>query len=471
MAETRRDEEDEDESEEGWLSNCHSCSPKHSVFTLTALPGTLPTRPSNSHLPPSLPSQPLPRPASIASSPRPPPRVPFATQSAAPSFYLRRLPLSLRTLKLIRRSANLPSHTRFSSSTDLLLPAAKLLRSDLSRALYRQQRDERRTYQAKKDSARIRQVLYGGSAKKHLQTFSPPAQPFAVNTAGGALTSDPEKVKEETSRFFADFYAKKNNVPADRPWLNSAAGARIRVKTAADPFVWPQQLTLDRLRAQLRRGNRKPSPGPDGWEKWAVLLLSDRALTIVLKLLNYMLQNNYFSGVRRNFIMTMYKNRGLSTDLSNYRGVVFSCFLFSTASAVFTNELQTYSAKHGLIPASQIATQPGVQARDLTGYLSHILAWAKRHGKTVYSIVRDQMKGFDFLHAQAGYDAYDFFGLPPSVAAFDRARLAANSFQIKTPYGLSPAFEVDDQMKQGDNANPVRFALSFAPALTGSKKR
>jgi ribonuclease HI len=176
-----------------------------------------------------------------------------------------------------------------------------------------------------------------------------------------------------------------------------------------------------------------------------------------------MLTNNYFSGIRRNFIITMYKNRGLSTDLRNYRGIVLSCFLYSTASAFFTNKIQDYSTELGLIPSSQIATQKGVQARDLTSLLAQIQSWAERHRTTVYSIGRDQMKGFDLFNAQAGYDAYEFFGLPQTVAAFDRARIAKNSFVVKTPHGLTDSFDVEGLMKQGDATNPFRFALGMAP--------
>ncbi|KJA14059.1 hypothetical protein HYPSUDRAFT_173712 [Hypholoma sublateritium FD-334 SS-4] len=48
-----------------------------------------------------------------------------------------------------------------------------------------------------------------------------------------------------------------------------------------DPFLWPQSLNHQSLRHLLSKGNARPTPGPDGWEKWFVKSLSDQALIIV----------------------------------------------------------------------------------------------------------------------------------------------------------------------------------------------
>ncbi|SCZ90036.1 BZ3500_MvSof-1268-A1-R1_Chr9g10684 [Microbotryum saponariae] len=244
--------------------------------------------------------------------------------------------------------------------------------------------------------------------------------------------------------------------------MNTESSRKFREATQRDPFVWPRPLMLSDLRALLGKGNREPSPGPDRWEKWTVTILGDQAMSFVLALLNYVLVHNYFDKLRDHYLLPMFKNRGLSSQLSNYRAVCFGNFLAVTAAGWFTRQAQAYAMKHHMIPETQVAVQSGVQQRDLTSFLANLEAWAFRAKTPIYGLVRDQKKGFDLLRPEAGYDAYHFFGFGPNAEAFDRARLAHGAFIVKTPYGLAEPFEVDGQMKQGDPPNPLRFSLAMA---------
>ncbi|KAJ7478101.1 hypothetical protein FB451DRAFT_1338721 [Mycena latifolia] len=62
--------------------------------------------------------------------------------------------------------------------------------------------------------------------------------------------------------------------------------------------------------------------------------------------------------------------------------------------------LVPYIAKTRILPDTQVATQQGVQTRDLMSYLAAIKCWAERHKVTVYALKQDQMKGFDYLSLQ-----------------------------------------------------------------------
>ena len=59
--------------------------------------------------------------------------------------------------------------------------------------------------------------------------------------------------------------------------------------------------------------------------------------------------------------------------------------------------LTPFIAANAILPDTQVATQQGVQMRDLTSFLASVLTWANRHKTPVYALKRDQMKGFDYL--------------------------------------------------------------------------
>jgi hypothetical protein len=77
--------------------------------------------------------------------------------------------------------------------------------------------------------------------------------------------------------------------------------------------------------------------------------------------------------------LTMFHKRGLRTDLTNWRGLLISNFLTNSPMSWLNFNLVPYIAHLRILPDTQVATQQGVQTRDLISYLSSISCWAKRH--------------------------------------------------------------------------------------------
>ncbi|KAJ7327652.1 hypothetical protein DFH08DRAFT_1026823 [Mycena albidolilacea] len=107
----------------------------------------------------------------------------------------------------------------------------------------------------------------------------------------------------------------------------------------------------------------------------------------------------------------MFHKCGLRTNLSNWRGLLLSNFLANSPLSWLNFNLIPYIAKQRILPDTQVATQRGVQTRDLMSYLSGVKGWARRNKVTVYGLQRDQMKGFDHLLPQGFYDAISAFGV------------------------------------------------------------
>ncbi|KAK4703706.1 hypothetical protein P7C70_g2510, partial [Phenoliferia sp. Uapishka_3] len=344
-----------------------------------------------------------------------------------------------------------------------LLQAGRL-RTQCAKELWKMEMSEMRRRAQAREHYRLKQLLRGGSVKQLLMPRGLQVQPVVITSEDrGELIADPAGVRSGIRTYVKELYKKVVEVPEERPWLTSAAAAHFQAEAEKDPFQWPpKKLQLPEYRALLRKGNRAPSPGPDGWEKWSLLLLSDKALTLPLKLLNVTLATNYYSDAsRQSYLLPWYK-RGVPTELENYRFVAFSCAIPMQAATIFSAALQEYSERRGLIPPEQIATQKGVQGRDSLSFLAQLDATAKRRGITLYDLLRDQKKGFYLLLPEAGYDAYEFFGIGKAAADFDRIRLAHCDLIIKTPYGTAEPFRTEGQVKQGDPPSPVRFSLAMA---------
>ncbi|KAJ3519848.1 hypothetical protein NMY22_g13013 [Coprinellus aureogranulatus] len=197
-----------------------------------------------------------------------------------------------------------------------------------------------------------------------------------------------------------------------------------------------------------------------GGEKWVVKSLSDEALQLVLDLHNYEVMNSRFPGNIKDMWLTSFHKKGLHTQLANWRGITISNFLANSPMTWLNNCLIKYASEKAILPDTQVAAQPGVQTRDIMGFLAGVKCWAKRHGETVYAVKRDQMKGFDYLSPQGFYDAIVAYGLPLSIIELDKAAQTETKCFIRTAYGYTDGLTVSGVTKQGGPLSPLKSTLT-----------
>ncbi|PPR05725.1 hypothetical protein CVT26_008912 [Gymnopilus dilepis] len=156
----------------------------------------------------------------------------------------------------------------------------------------------------------------------------------------------------------------------------------------------------------------------------------------------------------------MFHKRNLRIDLTNWRGIMLSNFLANSPMTWLTHRLTTYATRKGLIPETQVATQRGVQTRDVISYLAGIKRFAQRNNQELYALQRDQMKGFDYLSPQGFYDAIQAYGLPAEIQALDFAAQHNTKVFIRTAFGMAGPIYVSGVTKQGGPMSPLKSTLT-----------
>ncbi|KAF9530624.1 hypothetical protein CPB83DRAFT_763031, partial [Crepidotus variabilis] len=249
----------------------------------------------------------------------------------------------------------------------------------------------------KRDQWRIQQALKGSTKFLNASSFDFIPFPLIVNDLDDPhkLVCDPEGVKATTRAYFERLYDHSRIPPMPKPWLETPSITQIRARVLKDPFQWPKAADIADFRAMLRRGNNRPAPGPDCWEKWTLKALSDSALSI-----------------------------------------------------------------KRILPDTQVATQPGVQTRDLMSYLASIECWATRHKQPIYALKRDQMKGFDYLSPDGFYDAVRAYGLPEAIISLDTDAQTQTRCFIRTAYGITKPITVSGVNKQGGALSPLKSTFT-----------
>jgi hypothetical protein len=145
---------------------------------------------------------------------------------------------------------------------------------------------------------KISDALLGGSTRRLVSTAEYIGLPTAVNSLDGTgeVITEPEKCKKIMRNYFQGLYHHNELLILPKPWMDSPSVAGIKDAVTKDPFIWPKLANVDDFRTMIRRGNHRPAPSSDSWEKWLIKNLSDYALGLVLDLHNFIIISSDFPG-------------------------------------------------------------------------------------------------------------------------------------------------------------------------------
>ncbi|KAG6864501.1 hypothetical protein C0993_008794, partial [Termitomyces sp. T159_Od127] len=120
------------------------------------------------------------------------------------------------------------------------------------------------------DCGQMMGVLAGGSSKRLLDessAFVPLPTALSVLGQPGSVEPDPAAMVEITRQYFVDLYKQTPPPDKPKPWLTTQSVLEVKKRVAQEPFEWPIAATIADFRIMLQKGNPRPSPDPDGWEK------------------------------------------------------------------------------------------------------------------------------------------------------------------------------------------------------------
>ena len=114
----------------------------------------------------------------------------------------------------------------------------------------------------------------------------------------------------------------------------------------------------------------------------------------------------------------------------------------------------------GIIPETQVATQPGVQTHDLMSFLGGLKTWSHHTKTSLYLLKRDQKKGFDYLAPQGFYDACIAYDSPQAVADLDHVAQSSIRCFPHMAFGIADPIVVNGVTKQGGPMSPFKATIT-----------
>src|SRR6202050_3737219 len=141
---------------------------------------------------------------------------------------------------------------------------------------------------------------------------------------------------------------------------------------------------------------------------------------------------------------------------------MLSNFLVNSPMTWLNYKLTPYTAKMRIILETQVATNQGVQTRDVMSFLSGVMCYSGRNKRPIYALQRDQMKGFNYLLPSGFYDAMKAYGFPDSIRKLDKAAQKRTKAFVPTAFGITGLIIVDGLTKQGGPLSPIKSTLTMS---------
>ena len=225
--------------------------------------------------------------------------------------------------------------------------------------------------------------------------------------------------------------------------------------------------TFDELEDAIRKMKNNKAPGESGVPAEALKALSTSQREIVLQMVSA-----YWNGEPRHeewdsaLLKVLYKGKGDSKDLKNYRVIVLQDIFARLLSLLITARLNTLAKKTGMF--NQFAN---VGTQDATYVLRTALQTRREHELDSYVLFVDLIKAFDTANHDLLFSLLAKYGAPPAlVSAISRMHA---DFQLKFTLGKTEAtVPYTVGVRQGDNMAPILFLfLMNAMSETLAKKR
>ena len=80
-------------------------------------------------------------------------------------------------------------------------------------------------------------------------------------------------------------------------------------------------------------------------------------------------------------------------------------------------------------------------------------------GLSLFILQRNQKKGFDRLEPEGFYDGIEAYGLPRAIIDLDCSAQTNVPYRVKTAYGFTEPFLVNNVTKQGGSLSPIKCTL------------
>eukprot|EP01126_Amoeba_proteus_P055226 TRINITY_DN6840_c0_g1_i2.p1 TRINITY_DN6840_c0_g1~~TRINITY_DN6840_c0_g1_i2.p1 ORF type:complete len:527 (-),score=93.51 TRINITY_DN6840_c0_g1_i2:268-1794(-) len=283
-------------------------------------------------------------------------------------------------------------------------------------------------------------------------------QLLEIKNTEGEVIWEPEEVKKVVVERLKDIYrqtwTKTNDRTKTKPWTKLPVWKTYRTKArmfreqGGDLF---QPIGRKEAMEILQTAESNSGPGTDGVTYGHLKNLTKTWQNILLNIVNWsLLKKRIDRNLKDTVIIPIYKNKGDTREMVNYRGIALQRTILKFVNMVITarkTAMKVYMNCHsGAIGAGK----SGIPASFRVQQLQCAVAELKRRNKAGVLLSIDLYKGYDMFREECIKDICKCMGYGKDLQNYMIHLNRDTEAVVDTPYGLTEKFDyAQGRLKQG----------------------
>ena len=308
---------------------------------------------------------------------------------------------------------------------------------------------------------------------------------ISVKTTDGRILTQKDDVTKEYRSFFENLGTNTNSTPANvrRERLNEfisdeARYRDIRIAIKSRSMEITKIASMKELVDTVTSTEKKACNPLDGVEVATLKLVfgytpkaddgtgedTDIRLGLqstILNLVNMILSTGKFpNSEKTGVIVTLYK-KGDPQDLNNYRGITLLSSIYKLVTKILNKRMSRICDASKALSDLQAAGRANRGCLTQISTLLNIIKHSHRNKTPCYMISTDIRKAFDTISYDSFLQSLDILGYEDNVINLIDNLQKDFKCVVRTPYGNTDSFHIQQGCKQGCALSPLRFILVY----------
>jgi len=286
------------------------------------------------------------------------------------------------------------------------------------------------------------------------RTKMKPKDEYNVLDKNDQPITDPEQAKEFIANYFQNLY--KPWEPEQQEENNENARMVHQNKTIEDQQCEPIHPTKREFKEAISKIKNGKAMGPDEIPNEAITKAEEDIKEIYRRVLKDIINQEAEIPPewKEGHIITIYKGKGKKGQLCNERGITLSSNMGKLAERVIANRI----SKRINMTNYQAGGKKNSSTSDHLTIINNVIHNNRKRRKPTYICFMDVTKAYDKAWLEGIMHAMHESGI--DGAEWKMAKQLSNNLRarVRTNYGLTREFEINDSIKQGGVLSVVQYA-------------
>jgi len=286
------------------------------------------------------------------------------------------------------------------------------------------------------------------------------------------IITDPQEIKRHITNHFKEWTAHHpySETIFDQHWKTEYEPKQNINTNWYNSILY--DITIDEVMQTVQQLPNNKACGPSGISYEMIKHLGTDMLTALTSLLNRCISTqNVPKQWKNSRIYPISKKPQFDGNLNNTRPISLIEHTKKLYTKILTNRLTYVLTTHPILNPHNYVALPGNSTNNPIHILNNFIEDAHCTKKQIWILSQDMSKAYDSVNIQLLTKALYRLQMPAQLVNIIVNLLLNRSNQIITNFGLSPIYNVQDGIDQGETITPLLWRIYYDPLICSINKK